>query len=594
MPKYSREFIDEILEANNIVDVISSYVTLKKTGRNYTGLCPFHNEKTPSFSVSPDKNLFYCFGCKEGGSTIDFLMKIENIDFLEAVELLAAKAGIEIPKTNNYDEKLDNKKKRFYQLHRDLANYYYMNLKQSEKALNYIMSREIDNTLIKEFGIGFAPDAWRSGINYLTGRGHSVSDMVECGVVIRNDRGDVYDRFRNRLIIPILNSRGKVIGFGGRKMNDDENGPKYLNSPDTPIFNKGYELFNLNLAKKNIQNNQLIVVEGYMDVIALCQNGIKNCVASLGTSFTMHHAKLIDRYAKEIVLCFDGDEAGNQATKKALSELKGASVRVKVLRLAKEDDPDSFIRREGTESFRHALDNAMTSTVYSLKEIEKTVDMRSDDGRIKYAENAIKILSDLDSEVSISLYAEQISKQTGISQQVIIDAARKRGTAKEQAIGRMRLNYQTKNKKIKKAYAQAQCAVLRQSIEKRNTNCLSQFSESYFSDGFYRNVFEAIIECDHSGTQIDAISVLGFLSDDKDKKNLSKLLISENVELTQINIDEASNIIKNNYLENEISRITSEIKFCDPDDIEQKQQLMKQLTVLKTVQSNEEETNGKR
>ena len=367
MPKYSRELIDEILEANSIVDVISGYVTLKKSGRNYTGLCPFHNEKTPSFSVSPDKNLFYCFGCKEGGSTIDFLMKIENIDFMEALEILAARAGIALPKTNDYDEALDTKKKKYYQIHRDLANYYYLNLKRSEKALSYLESRGIDHSLAKEFGIGFAPDAWRNGIKYLTERGYSVSDMVECGAAIRNDRGDIYDRFRNRLMIPILNSRGKVIGFGGRKMNEEENGPKYLNSPDTPIFNKGYELFNLNQAKKNIKDDQLIVVEGYMDVIALCQNGIKNCVASLGTSFTTHHVKLITRYVKEIVLCFDGDAAGNQATQKALSELKSSSIHIKVIRLDEKDDPDSFIRREGTESFRHALKNVPVISISDLK-----------------------------------------------------------------------------------------------------------------------------------------------------------------------------------------------------------------------------------
>lgn len=594
MPKYSRELIDEVIEANSIVDVVSGYVTLKKTGRNYTGLCPFHNEKTPSFSVSPDKNLFYCFGCQEGGSTIDFLMKIENIDFLEALEMLAARAGITLPKTGDFDEARDNQKKRFYQIHRDLANFYYVNLKRNEQAKNYVLSRGIDQNIRKDFGIGFAPNAWRAGIGFLTERGHTIDDMIACGVAIRNDRGDIYDRFRNRLMIPILNSGGKVIGFGGRKMNDDDNGPKYLNSPDTPIFNKGYELFNLNQAKKNIRGDQLIVVEGYMDVIALCQNGVKNCVASLGTSFTLHHAKLIGRYAKEIVLCFDGDEAGNQATQKALTELKDSRVRIKVLRLDPKDDPDSFIRREGTDAFNQVLKNAMTSTSYLLKELEKPLDMRSEDGRIKYAEGAINILSRLDSDVSLSFYAKQIAGQTGISEQVILGAVQKNGEARDRAIGRIRLNYQAKTKKIKKAYAQAQCAVLRLAIEEKSAKALSQFSSSYFSKGFYRNVFEAIMDCANDETPIDAISVMSVLADEKDINKLQKLLVSQDEDLININFDEAADIINKNYLENEITRITSEIKLCDPEDTEQRQQLLKQLTVLKTVQSNKEEANGKR
>lgn len=416
---YDNNISEIILERVNIIDLISGYVSLKRTGRNYKGLCPFHSEKSPSFIVSEDKQLYHCFGCGAAGNAIGFFMQIENLDFLDAIEMLAEKYSIDISRyrSDKSSTKVVDNKKELYQLTRDAAVYFYKNLKTSDIAKSYLTKRNLSDDIIKEFGLGYATDSWDGLIKNFNGKNTKL--LEEAGLVLkRRDKEGYYDRFRNRLIFPIINVQGKVIGFGGRVL--DNSLPKYLNSPETSIFNKSMTLYGLNIAKNHIQGNkQIIVVEGYMDVISLHMHGVRNVVATLGTALTKQHGNLLSRYADEIIICYDGDEAGQNAAFRSIEVLSDIKAKIKILTLEDGLDPDDYIKKFGKDQFEKQVQSSKPSIEYKLSVFKSKYNIKNDDEKIDYITECLGYLSTLKSEVQKEIYLEFLSEETKVDLSIL-------------------------------------------------------------------------------------------------------------------------------------------------------------------------------
>ena len=367
-----QDFIDEVVQKNDIVDLISRYVTLKRVGNRFQALCPLHNDKkTPSFSVSPDKQLFHCFGCGAGGTVINFIMAKENLDFMEAAE-------------KNRAAQIHEKKKRMYEMNAEAARFFFNQLiaPENKHALDYLKDRKLLNSTIKSFGLGYAPDSWSALIDFMKTKGYTDEELVEVGLAVKRDNGTYFDKFRDRVMFPIVDLRGNVIGFGGRILRDKENAPKYLNSPETLIFQKKENLFAMNRAK-NTKSGQILAMEGYMDVISLHQNGFDNVVASLGTAFTPQQAELIKRYTDKVVLCYDADEAGQKATDRAGEILREADIKTKVLKITDGKDPDEYIKAKGAGMFQLLVENAESFIEYKVHGIEKKFNLEDPVAKIE-------------------------------------------------------------------------------------------------------------------------------------------------------------------------------------------------------------------
>jgi DNA primase len=414
----SEEIIQRIKESNDIVEIISENVKLKRSGRNYTGLCPFHSEKTPSFSVSQDKQIFKCFGCGEAGNVISYVMKNRNMDFIESVKFLAEKANIELqaesPKT--VKEKVVNEK--IYKMNVEAARYFFAKLKSSETAAAYFTNRGIGVNTIRRFGLGFASDSWNELLYFLKSKGYTELDMYNAGLISKSEKGKFYDRFRNRVMFPVFDYRGRVIGFGGRVLDDSK--PKYLNSPETAVFKKGTNLYGLNFAIKNMQDRMLIIVEGYMDCISLHQYGITNVVASLGTALTPSQAKLLKKYADKVIISYDADLAGQNATLRGLDILGVEGFDIRVLIVPKGKDPDEFIRSNGKEAFLKLINEALPLIDYRIKKIRDVVDFSKPEMVAEYAKGAALIVSELN-PVQKDVYIKKVSEETGIKEEAIYE-----------------------------------------------------------------------------------------------------------------------------------------------------------------------------
>ncbi len=409
------EIINRINESTNIVDLISDYIELKKSGVNYLGLCPFHNEKTPSFSVSEAKQFYHCFGCGVGGDSIDFIMRIENLPFIEAVKLLAEKNGIELNEQTDEDIKRIEEQERFYLINRDAARYFFDNLKEKPYVKEYLKNRGIEEKIINAFGIGYALDSWDGLLKFLKSRNYTEEEIFDAGLIgRRKDNTGYYDKFRNRVIFPIINTRDKVIGFGGRVMGDEM--PKYLNSQDTKVFLKGNNLYGLNLINKLKNRDRILLVEGYMDVIALYSNGIKYSVASLGTALTENQCKLLKRFGREIYICYDSDDAGRKATSKAFELLKSLDIEAKAIVLPEGYDPDDYIKDEGIEGFNYLLNreskNHLEYNIY-INKLKYNLSVPED--KINFTKEIATMIKKLKSPIEREVYIDTISMDTGIS-----------------------------------------------------------------------------------------------------------------------------------------------------------------------------------
>lgn len=407
------QLLEEIRSRANIVDVISEYVELKHSGANYMGLCPFHHEKTPSFSVSPSKEIFKCFGCGEGGDVISFIMKRENLGFRDAVKFLADKYNITLREYVDENKEIRDKRERFYEINKEAAKYYLNNLRKSRLAMSYLQQRGIDPTTITKYAIGYAKEEWDGLKQHLQLLGYGEEELLELNLISKAKNGKTYDRFRNRIMFPIINSQNRVIGFGGRVL--DQSLPKYLNSRDTLVFHKGSNLYNLNIISKEQNREKIILVEGYMDVISLYKSGINYSVASLGTSLTEEQAKLMKRYAKEFFICYDADTAGQKATERAIDILLSVGVSPRIIQLDDHLDPDEYIKKYGKINFEIKCNEAVFYLDFKIERAKANFDIGSAQGLSNFTMEAAKILARVKNPIERDVYVERFSKTYHVS-----------------------------------------------------------------------------------------------------------------------------------------------------------------------------------
>lgn len=412
------EFLYRLREANPIDTVFGSYVNIIRRGRNYVCNCPFHSEKTPSCTIFMETQSFYCFGCGAGGDVITFIMKIENLSFPEAVTLLAQRSGLEVPQNDPRDAMRAKLKTRIYEMNRLAANFYYTNLiKGNNKAgLQYFAQRKLTPQTVKKYGLGFAPDSWDLLCKYLTSKGYSEDEIIAAWLGGRNRNGKLFDMFRNRVMFPIIDTRGNVLGFGGRVMDDSK--PKYLNTADTPVFYKGSNLFSMNFAK-NSNTKRLILCEGYMDVIAVNQAGFENVVATLGTAITPDQARLISHYAEEVIIAYDSDGAGQKATRKAINHFADVGLRTKIIHMEGAKDPDEYIKKFGANRFRMLLDGSDDANAFMLDKCEDGLDLSSDMGKVELLKRSAAVLAGIESPLEREIYISRTSKKCDIPVQVL-------------------------------------------------------------------------------------------------------------------------------------------------------------------------------
>lgn len=436
---FPQSFLDELTARSDIVDVVGSYVSLSGKGGNYWACCPFHNEKTPSFSVSPDKQFYYCFGCKKGGGVINFIMDIENLSYPDAVRFLAKRANLPVPEEDGSGR--DKLRERILHLNRDAARWYYNMLQEPAGAAvqAYLDRRQIRRPIAVRFGMGAAPDAWDSLLNAMTKLGYEKSELLAAGLAVQNKNGGLYDKFRNRLILPVVDVRGDVVGFGSRVLDKSE--PKYMNTPETITYSKRRVLYGMNLVKKSKRPN-IILCEGNLDVVTLHQAGFDNAVASMGTALTTEQTRLLSRYTKELVLCYDNDNAGQIATARALEMLNNSEFTVRVLHLPRrlvdgeyiKQDPDDFIKFQGSDAFERVLSGCENGVDFRLAQIAGKYDLQSDENRIAYASEVSAFLATLQNAVEREVYTARAAERAGLTAEALrleVTRAEKRRSAQE-------------------------------------------------------------------------------------------------------------------------------------------------------------------
>jgi len=524
-----------ILDRVDIVDFLSRYMQLKRSGKNYKGLCPFHNEKTPSFFVSSDEQLYNCFGCDAGGSVITFVSEMENLGFIDTIEYIADEINLDLTEYMENSEEYSTKyheKNEILEMNRQGAIFFYRNLQKNNKALKYLVGRKIDKNIIKTFGLGYISDEWNTLKDYLSQKGYSIDLMYKGGLVSKSSKGSYYDKFRGRIIFPIFDVKGKIIAFGGRIIEAQEQAPKYLNSPETIVFNKSKTLYGLNIARKHIRKDaKLILVEGYMDVIMLHKYGVKNAVATLGTSFTKEHSRVIKKYVDELIICFDSDEAGQKATKRAIENTKGIIEKVRVIQLEEGYDPDDFISEKGYDAFLHELNEAKASHMFLLDEVSKDLDLEEEYDLRDFMIKSREILEDINDYARQHYYCNIISAKLDMPLERIMKEIFPENSNKQRKIYPSR-------KKVKKESAintdshlatiekkllqfalmdQEYFYLIKQNIDLDNFNFKSVFNIFQFLDDYYQQADEFLLE-----------NALDYLNIEEGK--LCKQLIRENKE----------------------------------------------------------------
>ncbi len=422
---FSPEFLRELEARSPIEDIAAGYVQLKRRGKNLVGLCPFHNEKTPSFNLYPDNNSYYCFGCSNGGGVIQFVMNIERLDFPEAVRWLAQRAGMALPEEGG-DDSMSRLRMRILEINREAGRFFFKTLGTPEgrPGLDYFRRRGLDGQTIRHFGLGYAPDSGFALVNHLRGKGYAPEELVQADVARMSRNNNPYDRYRGRVMFPIFDLRGNVVAFGGRILTDEK--PKYINTTDTPVYHKSSGLFAMNFAK-NQGSRTLILAEGYMDVIALHRAGFTNAIASLGTSLTEEQARVIKRYADEAILCYDSDEAGRRATQRAIPILRGTGLRVRVVTVPGGKDPDEFMKLHGENGplrFKQLLKSGGTDVEYRMDAIREKYDLETNEGKVAYLREAVEqVISRIGEPTEREVYAQKLSRETGVDTAGILATA---------------------------------------------------------------------------------------------------------------------------------------------------------------------------
>ena len=564
---FPSQFLDELIARNDIVDVVSDYVALtKRSGSNMFGLCPFHSEKTPSFSVSPSKQIYHCFGCGKGGSVINFIMEIENLSFPDAVAFLARRVNMTVP-DDETPEEVKSRRARMLQLNRDAARFFHSVLKTPEgsAAVEYINKRGLTKQSVINFGIGAAPNSWSALTDAMLKKGYSAAELLGAGLVKRGKGGSVYDTFRNRLMFPVIDVRGSVIGFSGRILDDGE--PKYLNSPDTLVFSKQRNLFGLNLAKKT-KLDMLILVEGNLDVVSLHQAGFDCAVASLGTSLTPDQARLMSRYTENVVIAYDSDNAGIKASERAIGILNKTGMNVKVLRIDGAKDPDEFIKNRGADAFRVLLERSENHIEYRLLTVKSKYDLNTDDGRLGYLSEATALLADIENAIEREVYGARVAENAGVSAEAVKNEVRK-AYARKMAANRKRqeredmhpaVAAQPKDRSIRYeniSSAAAEEGVVRLLIlDPELIRSAEDLSGEEFSSPFLRKVYESVKERYAEGRSVNLAALL------------SELLPEEASRLTLIMQRPENMTERENALRDYIEKIKTErLKDSSKDDL---------------------------
>ena len=525
-------FLDALTERCDIADVVSQYVQLTKKGGNLFGLCPFHNEKTPSFSVSPDKQIYHCFGCGKGGGVVNFIMEIENLSFPEAVKFLADRAGMTVPE-DGQDQELPRLRKRMLELNKEAARWFHAQLSQpaGEKAAAYLQKRQISRKTAVNFGLGCAPDSWDSLLKAMAEKGFSWEELVRAGLATRGKQpGSAYDKFRDRLMFPVLDVRGEVLGFSGRALADGQE-PKYLNSPETLVFSKRRILYGIHRAK-NTKRGSMLLVEGNIDVVTLHQAGFDNAVASMGTALTTEQTRLISRYAKEIVLCYDNDPAGHKATERALDILKDSEFSVKVLKLpdrivdgaAVKIDADDFIKLHGPEAFEQLLKGSGGGMEYRLLELTTRYDFSDDGQRVEYLKAACELIAGLGSPVEREVWARRAAEPAGVTGEAVIREAerlrkkRLSGEKKqyERSSSRPASQAQPQEKTLRYeniVSARAEEGILRLLLQDPGLIKSCPLPEEEFSSPFLRGLYASLRRRQAEGLSVNPSALLTSLSE---------------------------------------------------------------------------------
>ena len=573
-----KEVIEDVKSRCDIVSTISQYMSVKPSGSNYKGLCPFHGEKTPSFYINTSKQIYKCFGCGEGGDVINFVMKMENLDFIDAVKLLASRYGIEINTNMDEDTKLRIEKSKKYQdIHTEAARFYFTNLiKEKNPGYQYLRTRGLDDKIIKKFGLGYSLNSWNTLRDYLLSKGYEKKDLIECGLFgYKSETDTIYDKFRNRVMFPIFDYRGNVIGFGGRVLDDSL--PKYLNSPDSLIFNKRLNLYGLNFARKEIKDRTVILVEGYMDLISLYQYDIKNVVATLGTALTEQQGHLIKRYADTAIISYDSDDAGVKATLRGIDILTKLGISVRVLNLKDCKDPDEFIRKYGVLEYKNAIETSTHYIKYKIDILKRSFNTQNDEEKVKFAKEASKIIKELKSPVEIDYYTKYLSSQIDIS----VDSI------KREVYGKSYNNYSSNkysnNKNIKNKYTNSFVKKDEKALEKPKTIVNGkQFVEENLikimledkklrdiillkvnEEDFLLNSSKEILNYIIKNQELDKITIDKIKSLNISEEYLKDLegISLDNINLSNVKgIDEIVKNVKKNSLNEKINRLLEEQK----------------------------------
>ncbi|MBQ8763170.1 MAG: DNA primase [Clostridia bacterium] len=557
--RISERFIQELQDKIDIEQVISSHISLKRRGKNLVGLCPFHNEKTPSFTVYPESRSFYCFGCGAGGDVISFVRRMDNLDYVEAVKAVAQMAGMSMPE-DGYDDTLSKQRMRLLEANREAARFYHTCLMdpKNKDALDYFLKRGLSINTIRRFGLGYAPNDWRELINHLKSKGFTEHELVLANLARRSDkngRANYYDNFRNRVMFPIIDLRGNVIAFGGRVMDDSK--PKYINTSDTLVYKKSNGVFAMNLAKNN-NDNKFILVEGYMDVIALHQAGFTNAIACLGTAFTNEQANLLSRYAEEIIICYDNDEAGKTATARALGVLGKTGLKLRVVRMSGGKDADEIIRKHGKERFADLLKEASNKTEYKLLEERNKYNLETDDGKLRFLMAATQVLASCGS-IEQDIYATRLSNELGVSVESIkaqlktasarqrrADEAKKRTETAEMLL---KSNEDKNNPERTKNLGAAKAEETLIASFLRNPDFYNKLKEKISPDDFVTAFNRRIFECLIKGLESGAEPSLSLFSADFTPEEMDSVtrisLIAPNLSNTLRECEDCINVLKN-------------------------------------------------
>ncbi len=580
---YSDELIEEIRSKNDIVDVISGYVRLQKKGSSYFGLCPFHNEKSPSFSVSRQKQMFYCFGCGAGGNVFTFIMEYENFSFLEALKFLADRAGVDLPEMEYYKEAKEKAdlKAVLLEINKLAAQYFYVQLKnkQGESAYRYLKNRKLDDEIIKAFGLGYSNKYSDDLYRYLKSKGYKDDVISKAGLISFDEKQGVYDKFWNRVMFPIMDVNNRVIGFGGRVMGDAK--PKYLNSPETPVFDKSRNLYGLNRARTS-RKPYLLLCEGYMDVIALHQAGFHNAVASLGTSLTPGHASLIKRYVNEVYLTYDSDEAGTKAALRALPILKEVGITARIIRMDPYKDPDEFIKNLGAEAFEERINKARNGFMFSLEILERGFDMTTPEGKTEFMKEAAKRLTEFDEEIERNNYIEAVAKTYHVGyedlKKLVLKMAVQTGLATPAVKPKS-----TQNREKEDGNLKSQKILLTWLIEDEEIfrQIKKYISPNDFSEGLYRTVANLLYEQYEAG-EANPAKIMNCFTDENEHREVASLFHTKIKELSTLREQEKA--LKETIIRVKNHSIEDATKNLNPTDISGLQRLMSAKRELQDLQ----------